>query len=281
MKLMFAALACLLATTGAAAASRPSQDSKPLEPSSSWRVNFGDTQCSLIRKFGAGRTLSTVQLDRDGPLSDFNLGVTMTTVPEMKKHYRVDVQFDGDSHWTKANTVASTLPDGTKLLGFPDLRNSFWKGLDERFATDAPVVLRLRFKRREIAFNLQKMKKLKKVLDQCEDNLMTAIGLDGPTLRALRTQARALPGASHWIDPDKDYPPKMHRKGKSGLVRVRLIIGKSGRLTGCNVLASIGGDAFGKVTCDLMLAHAQYKPAISASGKPVKSYFETRVRWTP
>lgn len=250
----------------------------PLQSGTPWQVDYGKTECRLVRNFGEGDQQASIQISRSGPLSLFNLAIHVPWISRNADLRMAKLKFDGADEWTQMLPGKTTSTEGRTFLIFPRLPWSFWSVLIEQVAANQPVVLRLRIANQEIALNLQKMKALTAQLDKCEDAMMANAGLDGPTLRSLKDAPAAIGSPLDWLRQE-DYPPAMLRLDQSGGVLVRLGINETGKVTDCQIMEALGDEAFRKQTCDKLILRARFKPALSAAGTPVKSYSDQTVIW--
>jgi len=78
---------------------------------------------------------------------------------------------------------------------------------------------------------------------------------------------------------DSDYPDKSIMDGHNGLVQFRLDIDAAGAVAGCYVLHRTNPDDFADLTCRLIRQRAKFSPALDRDGKPVKSFFISKVRF--
>jgi hypothetical protein len=63
------------------------------------------------------------------------------------------------------------------------------------------------------------------------------------------------------------------------LAYVRYEIGTKGRVTQCKVVQSSGWQSLDALSCDLVIARFQFRPAIDAGGKSMAEIRTQRVRW--
>jgi len=74
-----------------------------------------------------------------------------------------------------------------------------------------------------------------------------------------------------------DYPPAMLRKSMPGLVNVRLAIDEAGRITACHIQMPLSDPAFEESSCADIQHAFDFEPALDKDGKPIASYWITRV----
>jgi hypothetical protein len=271
----------IAAAIGGDASAKTEVEVVPLETKAPWQVDYGENECRMARKFDVGNKAAVVQLNRDGPLSTFNLAISAPGTPSARdfRARNARLRFDGDADWVWSIVTRSKSTSGQEFMIFPRLNPSFWSGLEQRIAENRPVILRIGVGGFQMAFNLQKMKALKTEFDKCEDVLMNNAGFDGAALRSLRQRASPIPSSLPWLK-SSDYPKEQAFQERQDALLVWLDIDATGSTTDCRVLDSLGDEAFHKVTCELLTKRAKFAPAISAEGTPVRSYRESLVFWT-
>jgi protein TonB len=89
-------------------------------------------------------------------------------------------------------------------------------------------------------------------------------------------QPRAAP--SSYITPD-DYPASARAMKQQGRVDFILIVGKDGRVAGCNINRSSGSPALDSTTCSLMRRRARFTPAIDSNGNPAVAPVRMQYVW--
>ena len=81
-----------------------------------------------------------------------------------------------------------------------------------------------------------------------------------------------------WIS-NRDYPAAALRAGQKGTVKFALAIGPDGKPTGCKVTQSSGFALLDETTCRLVVARAQFAPAMDRAGKPLSGSYSSAVKW--
>ncbi len=102
-------------------------------------------------------------------------------------------------------------------------------------------------------------------------------------LRAvLSLMVLAFAGASasaQLISVQLDYPPSALRALAEGVVGFEVKLAKDGRVVGCRVTQTSGRADLDQQTCSQLRKTGQFKPALDAAGKPMKSTYASRLRW--
>jgi protein TonB len=78
---------------------------------------------------------------------------------------------------------------------------------------------------------------------------------------------------------DDDYPAAALRAGDEGLVRYRIEIGASGRVSNCAVTGSSGSAALDQATCRIVRTRTRFTPARDGAGNAVPDAREGEISW--
>jgi TonB family protein len=81
-----------------------------------------------------------------------------------------------------------------------------------------------------------------------------------------------------WISSD-DYPLAAIEAGEEGTVSVRLIVDKTGKLSGCTIKKSSGSAVLDEATCAVLSRNARFRPVVNSRGQPVQGVFQRAVVW--
>ena len=66
---------------------------------------------------------------------------------------------------------------------------------------------------------------------------------------------------------------------QESIVKVRLLVDATGRVTRCTSLSHFKEVAFNKITCDKFMARAHFEPAELADGTNVPSYYVNKINF--
>lgn len=248
----------------------------PLAPSSKWRMDYGRTQCQLLRTFGEGQDAVTLQFSMIDPEPPIELGLAARGVPPTR----------GDRPATLSTTTVPSIqanaigsgPSGP-VAGILQFRPSkdLRKAIERDAAEGRLTRLDIDFVRGwGVALALGPMKAPLAALDRCVDDLVASLGLDPAEQRARTQGPTPVGGAAQWFRPD-DYPFVL--RGISGMVIIRAVVGADGRPTECAVAKAGGDPAFEALTCELLMKRARFTPATGAANNPISSYWTARVAW--
>ena len=77
-----------------------------------------------------------------------------------------------------------------------------------------------------------------------------------------------------------NYPPRARAAGEQGRVYFKISLDRDGRLRSCEVTRSSGYPRLDEETCELMVAHGEFKPVKDAGGRLVrKPTHEGVINW--
>lgn len=81
-----------------------------------------------------------------------------------------------------------------------------------------------------------------------------------------------------WFDP-KNYPAEALNQGQQGTVGFDVEVDAHGKATACKVRVSSGSASLDRVTCDLVRAKGQFKPATASDGSTVVGTYAGTIKW--
>jgi len=269
-------------------------DRLALAPSSPWTIDYAADSCALRRTFGSGKEQAFLEMRRFAP----GWGL-QTTIASSRAGARFDrnvrYRFTDDAEWQYPGLgLAVTLDNGLKgaiveppLVELPELeaieddaeRAAYFSAIDfraiERQQAAAIDSLSVRGLGREFTLQLGKLEAPIGALQDCVDELTTHWNIDVEAHKTLTRKATPV----NWRAGSRmlDYPPRMAREGMPGLVNVRLAIDETGKITGCSIQMPLSDPAFEESSCDDIQHAFDFDPALDKDGKPIASYWITRV----
>lgn len=75
------------------------------------------------------------------------------------------------------------------------------------------------------------------------------------------------------------YPPRAKAAGEQGSVRFRAEVDSKGNVMACKVTETSGFERLDRETCDLIVDHATFKPALDGDGKARAAVHDGIVNW--
>lgn len=255
--LMFAVIWSAFTTTVAA---------EPLQPTTNWAVDYGETRCAAVRSFNTSAD----------PIS---FGI----IPSINgKTYKlvVNVQRKGPTFAEENN--------GTIDFGHGKIRS--WllhygrKGLTQsnyEFHLSAKEIEQARSSTSvrlgagdtgQYEFALSEMPALLDALAKCTADLQQywnySQGAPVPLAQLAKGDLRA-------IFSSEDYPSEALFRSQGGTAQYQLLIDEKGAVAGCDLIVQSGVPAIDAVGCQVITERAKFSPAIDTHGKGVRSVVTT------
>jgi hypothetical protein len=284
-----------LALSAVAACPATAADSRGLAPITPWILDYATDSCAIRRMFGEGKNQAYIEFRRFQPGLELQTTVASNRMKATRSgsfRYR----FDEATGWRESGIAnALKMADGfSGVLFSPSFMNlPEYDELDDQQAQEAYLqTIDWRTMEKEAAAGVESitlsgafpqtltlqfgpLDKPIAALNQCINELMTHWGIDVEAHKSLTRQAAPinLPDASKMVD----YPPKMLRQGMPGLVNVRLAIDERGRITACHIQMPLSDAAFEESSCADIEHALEFDPALDKDGKPIASYWVTRV----
>ena len=279
-------LACLAAVVPSAPAFAQEADN-PLEmaPASQWVADYGEDSCTLSRAFQAGEDRAVLHIRQSRPNEMPEIVIVSDTLSPTGQNPRV--RFEPDEGWY--DPFEAVLLDDPSARGarFRDvLRQNALKPKDEpwgpwpeqeRDAREESITslsINALFAR-TVRLNTGDMHRPMNAMRACMDDLVKGWGLD-PEIEASLSRPVQPINLAAWVGRSVEkYPTDMLRAGKSGAVKVHLIVGADGKPERC--LPGSAEPSFQKAACESLMKYARFEPALAADGKPVASHFSTTI----
>ena len=276
-----ATLACM-----AASPARAADDVVPvvLEPTSQWNVDFGEDKCRLARTFGGEGNRHILFFEQSGPSASFGFTVAG---PQLRRFGtdRIKVRFGAHPVITDSLAYTGSVKNFGPALIYSRLKfvpEDGWEpdfgerlhSLPEIGLAQAAMVsnVSVRQGKREIIFETGKLTEPVNVLNQCAQNLLISWKLD---LDRHRTATR-LPVWTNEMEVAKkiqaNYPESALQKGEQAILRLRAIIGESGKVAECATVKATIAESFNSVACNAMKI-ARFEPALDQHGQPMRSFY--------
>ena len=77
----------------------------------------------------------------------------------------------------------------------------------------------------------------------------------------------------------RHYPARAKAAGEQGIVQFSANVDDKGTVLGCKVIAGSGFERLDRETCDLIVEHARFKPALDSSGRAHAAVHTGQVNW--
>jgi hypothetical protein len=266
-------------------------------PSQPWIVDYDADSCALRRTFGSGEDRAYLEIRRFAPGWSLQTIVAGTRVSGRLRP-NVSYRFTGDEDWHEPGLgITVTLDDGLRgiiiepsfaepseleAIEDDEEREAFLKSADfraiERRQAAAINSLSLRGLGPEFTLRLGNLEAPIAALQDCVDELMTHWNIDVEAHKTLSRGATPI----NWRASSRmlDYPPMMIQQSMPGLVNVRLSIDETGKITGCSIQMPLSDPDFEESSCADIQHAFDFDPALDKDGKPIASYWTTKVVFT-
>lgn len=276
-----------------------------LAPSTPWVLDYAENSCRLIRHFGQGKdeVIFALESEAPGALDMMVVGRPMATIlqevparflPLQVKPLMGKPAVSTDKHepvvlWSSANRL---LPDAVAAAveakdaarkAHPQIRPpavSLAEQAERRAQSQAFVAGTTAIEvdaraSRHVILDTGSLGEPIKAFNQCGRDSLRDWGVD-PDLEDKIVRPVWAPNPSAWFSP-ADYPRDMLRTGEESVVKVRVLVDATGRVTKCTTVSHFKEPEFNKITCDKFTARAHFEPAELADGTKVPSYYVNKV----
>ena len=295
-------IACAAVAPSTIAASEPLR----LEPSSRWVLDYAANSCRLSRIFGKGGDTVIFLMESDGP-GDMDMLVTGTPmaggdedipakfIPVQVKPMKglaAKSTSTGEPAilWSRVNLYPDDVAAKKEKAAAEDKAHRGVRPPPRDLAEVAADKLR----RHEFATKVSGVEiearpghsviletgslgQAIETFDECTRDSLRDWGVD-PDLEDKIVRPIWAPNVAQWFRPD-DYPRDMLDQGQQSVVKVRVLVDASGRVTKCTSLSHFKAPEFNQVVCNNFTKRAKFQPAELADGTKVASYFAMQINW--
>jgi len=246
-------------------------DTSLLQPSSSWDLDYGETQCVALRDYGDAKNPRTLAI-RQSPEGDtFEVIVGRTRYgPEFVEEWEGSVDFGSGPikawllHYGAKNKKITIDQFRISAMGMYQAK------------TAKSVTLRWK-QGPDITFALAAMPELLKGLEECTADLKRYWNDGGVADGRIAVPPN---GDVRTVFTDQDYPSEAMRRNQEGTAQYFLLVNELGKVAGCHVLRPSGVPVLDTMGCSVIQERAKFSPALDASGKAIRStYTSPPVSW--
>ena len=284
----------LYASISAALFTAPAQaKTVTLAPSSKWAISFDDEGCRLARVLGEGDDQTTMIMIRNRPgSSGDHMVIAGRPVGNIQERHGVEVGFGPGTDINETRPYRGSLGEIEPALIFSSVsirpereasqsdqskEDQAALRAESRKLADSVTYMTVADRSDELRFDFGSMKDVNTVMDDCANGLIEAWGLDAEKHASAMREPVPL-NAEDWIR-SSDYPRDMRRAGQPAIINVRMIVDADGSPTECHIQSTTRPKAFDDAVCSSILKRASFDPALDAAGKPMKSFYQTRVHF--
>ena len=232
-----------------------------LQPTTSWDVDYGETQCTAARSFGSATFGIVPSLAGD----TYKLVVS---VPRAGPRFAEEMKGTVDFGHAKINTWL--LHFGSK-----DLKQSNYQfrvsAADMENAKVATIIRLNSEGGDDFELASSQMPEILDALHRCTLDLQQYWMGEHP-VGPLSTPAR---GDMRGVFSSDDYPSEAMKRSQGGTAQFQLLIDEKGRVAGCDVVRQSGVPVLDAMSCQVIMERAKFSPAIDAQGKPIRDVVTT------
>lgn len=276
-----------------------------LAPSSPWAVDYAQNSCRLVRHFGQGSDATILALESQAPgaLDMMIVSKRAETMDEQAWARFVPMQTKliegiGGRATEKSSEPVLLFPNVSLLTddetaaekktekeqeAHPNVRPAA-VSLNERaarrdarqsFASSTTAIEFYAGRNRPVILDAGSLGEPIKAFDECSRDSLRDWGVD-PDVEDKIVRPAWAPKPAAWFSA-ADYPQKMIRNLEESVVKVRVLVDATGRVTKCTSLSHFNEPEFDKITCDRFTSRAHFEPAELADGTKVPSYYVNTV----
>ena len=276
-----------------------------LAPSTPWVVDYAENSCRLIRRFGEGKDLTIFALESEAPgaVDMMIVGKPLETSRDEVPARFLPVQSkpmlglparsaDKRDPVVLWSSTVRLLPDDAadaaakrekERSAHPAIRppavsfaeQAARKAQRQAFATNTTAIEIEARSGQPVILETGSLGEPIKMFDQCSRDSLRDWGVD-PDVEDKIVRGVWAPRPWAWFSSN-DYPRDMLMRFQESIVKVRLLVDATGRVTKCTGLSHFKEVAFSKITCAKFMARAHFEPAELADGTKVPSYYVNKI----
>lgn len=241
-----------------------------------WNIEFAESSCVALRKFGTGTEETTFVL-RTLPLA--MTAELLLFTPEAKAF--VSRKPGGaDGSVTIAPVARPWIVQQMQMPG-GDGKQVTYMRIDraaiEALWTTRDVTVRLD-SGKSVRVAMRGTAAIKVALEECEKNLLAAWKIDPQLIADVAIKPEPVGSRQNWFN-GFDLPKELLRGSGTGTTVFRMTIGVDGRASDCAIIFSSGSPAFDDAACTNVAKRARYIPAKTKDGTAVRYLVVERVRY--
>lgn len=280
-----AALSGLVIASSTAATPAPTI----FRPTDPWNIDYSDDSCALRRNFSDGKRRISFEMRQFSPDITFFLTLASADIkmdsgiPKAGFAPATPMRAINPPIYLRYSSTITGMQWPDRLLTPAEVqtaaKGAYWDPLI-RDRREAQVTgLNLGGRLPPMFLETGEMHRPMQAMRACLDELMTHWGIDSKVQHTLSRGVTPIEW-ENWVRKiQATYPGKMLNEGKSGTVRVRLIVDETGKPVSCHMQMKSQDPAFEKTACDKMLKFARFAPALDAGSKPVLSYWTNTINY--
>ncbi|WP_265562098.1 energy transducer TonB [Sphingomicrobium arenosum] len=255
LRMLIGAAALVAASTPAAA--------QVHQPSTRWQVDFGQTGCIALRKFGEGA-------------GSFHLVVKPNLIGDRFELALVEDGWRGDTQSRSGKVWFDGVEQEMPALRYADREND--RVVTSWFADDLSDLsgverLDVQFAGQRQGLALTQTENVVEALENCRVELGNYYNFREGALK------EGPKGGSNILHA-RNYPKYLMLDEEEAIVRAMLLLDEEGAVVDCSLLSFAGDAIFLAQSCGIIRETAQFEPAIGQDGKPARSVHVTsKIHW--
>ena len=238
----------------------------PLQPTGSWVLDYGETQCIASRQYGTTEKplILGIRPAPNGETYELIVGRARYG-PEFAEEFEGSVDFGNGPitswllHYGRSGKKVSLDQFRISASDMSQAGVSKSATLHTRGGPD-------------VTFALANMPALLKGLADCTADLKRYWNMEPPEKDKIATVSK---GEVRSIFSDTDYPAEAMKNHQEGRVQFLLLIDERGKVAACHVLKASGVPVLDGMGCQVIGQRAKFKPALDKQGKPIRSTYIT------
>lgn len=261
-----------------------------LEPSSAWNATYEDGRCRLSRMFGSEGQQHALVFEQTAPEARFFMSVAGPAMAAINDGLPLRLAFGPGGAESDQTVAKERNPEFGAVLFLKDIdlrpadpaEVEVGAGLaatGARIDVDAAAPLRqvsLTQGKQQLVFRTGPLAAPFGVLNDCTAHILSTWGIDPEAQRTAQRGTRLLDPQKAARKVRETYPLQSLMQGRGGVVGVAILVDDAGTPSECRVTNDSGDRTLNAVACEALMK-ARYDPALDAAGKPMKSYWMTRV----
>lgn len=274
------------------AAPVPAAGEEALEPASAWNATYEDGRCRLSRMFGADGQQHALVFEQTAPDSKFYMSVAGPAMAPINDGVPLRIGFGPDGPESDQIIVKERHPDFGAVVFLKDVdlepvdpqdvpAGAGLAPTGARIDVAAAAPLRqvsLAQGKQSLIFRTGPLAATFGVLNDCTAHILSTWGIDPEGQRTAQRGTRLLDAQKVARAVQEKYPLQAVMESRGGVVGVAILVDQDGMPTECRITNDSGDRSLSDVACE-QLMKARFDPALDASGKPMKSYWMTRVAY--
>ena len=241
----------------------------PLQSSGKWILDYGETQCSAVKKYDQPGEPLTLAI-RPSPVGDtyeFLLG-------RNREGPVYASQLNGSIDFGPGPIKAPVLHYGGKGQNREKV-DAYSFRLPATAIAGAMTANAVRFQVRDgpdLSLAVDNMRPLLAGLETCIEDLKRYWNYGGEKTGAIAVPAR---GDVRHLFTSGDYPDEALWRGQEGAAQFLLLVDEKGRAAGCHVVVPSGVPVLDAMGCQVIRERVKMKPARDPQGRAVRSAYTT------